>query len=62
MITKINYTTLIPYFICTTSYLFAAIINIEIVEQILVLNESSALVLDITYHYDLLGYGSINIL
>lgn len=62
MINRINYTTLIPYFICTTSYLFSAIINITIVEQILVLNESSSSVLDRVYHYDILGYSIAGLL
>jgi hypothetical protein len=43
-------------------YLFSAIINITIVEQILVLNESSSSVSHEIYHYDLLGYSIAGLL
>ena len=34
MNTKINYKAPIPYFICITAYMFAAIVNIQVVEQV----------------------------
>ncbi len=56
MNTKINYKALAPYFICMVTYLFAAIVNIEVVNEILVLKEASSSILDKVYHYDILGY------
>ena len=56
MISKINYRMLIPYFICTTSCLFVAIMNSTIVEQILVLNEAPTLILYKVHYYNILGY------
>ncbi len=56
MDTKINYKVLIPYFICTTTYLFAAIVNMQLVEQFLVFKEVSSGLLDKIYYYDILGY------
>ena len=56
MNTKINYKASIPYFICITTYMFAAIVNIQVVEQVLVFKEIPAGLLDQVYHYDILGY------
>ena len=56
MNTKINYKAPIPYFICITAYMFAAIVNIQVVEQVLVFKEIPAGLLDKIYHYDILGY------
>ena len=64
MNTKINYKASIPYFICITTYMFAAIVNIQVVEQVLVFKEIPAGLLDQVYHYDILGYliGSLMLL
>lgn len=64
MNTKINYKASIPYFICITTYMFAAIVNIQVVEQVLVFKEVPAGLLDQVYHYDILGYliGSLMLL
>lgn len=64
MNTKINYKASIPYFICITTYMFAAIVNIQVVEQVLVFKEMPAGLLDQVYHYDILGYliGSLMLL
>ena len=64
MNTKINYKAPIPYFICITTYMFAAIVNIQVVEQVLVFKEIPAGLLDKIYHYDILGYlvGSLMLL
>lgn len=56
MNTKINYKASIPYFTCITTYMFAAIVNIQVVEQVLVFKEIPAGLLDKVYHYDILGY------
>jgi len=56
MNTKINYKAPIPYFICITAYMFAAIVNIQVVEQVLVFKEIPAGLLDKIYYYDILGY------
>ncbi|MCP5362552.1 MAG: hypothetical protein H6911_01110 [Rickettsiaceae bacterium] len=56
MNTKINYKASIPYFICITAYMFAAIVNIQVVEQVLVFKEIPAGLLDKIYYYDILGY------
>ncbi len=64
MNTKINYKASTPYFICITTYMFAAIVNIQVVEQVLVFKEIPAGLLDQVYHYDILGYliGSLMLL
>jgi len=64
MNTKINYKASIPYFICITTYMFAAIVNIQVVEQVLVFKEIPTGLLDQVYHYDILGYliGSLMLL
>lgn len=64
MNTKINYKASIPYFICITTYMFAAIVNIQVVEQVLVFKKIPAGLLDQVYHYDILGYliGSLMLL
>lgn len=64
MNTKINYKASIPYFICITTYMFAAIVNVQVVEQVLVFKEIPAGLLDQVYHYDILGYliGSLMLL
>ena len=64
MNTKINYKASLPYFICITTYMFAAIVNIQVVEQVLVFKEIPAGLLDQVYHYDILGYliGSLMLL
>lgn len=64
MNTKINYKASIPYFICITTYMFAALVNVQVVEQVLIFKEIPAGLLDQVYHYDILGYlvGSLMLL
>ena len=56
MNTKINYKAFIPYFICMIAYLFAAMVNIELVEQTLILKEASYSTLEKVHYYGILGY------
>lgn len=56
MKTKINYKALIPYFLCTMTYSFAAIMNAGLMEHVFVLKELSYNDLEKIYYYDILGY------
>lgn len=56
MKTEINYKAVIPYFICTVTYIFAAITSSELISQTLIFYETSYNDLEHIYYYDILGY------